>query len=235
MDQERLGTPVTRKNVPLSVGELLPCGRCAALQVALLQGDACRRSTRGTPVDAGRGCGALGPVGALRGQFARRCRVRRAWESAHRREGAELLARGAASRCASRTASRLRGWALGCMRATQGRGRAPGMFVKLHHSIADGMAAMTTIAAFLDADPDAPITPASPWTPRLLHRIVNSSSTTPSGTSRRWGAPERCSFGRGRRCSMPARPGPRSASSSPKSRQPERASTGWSVPPGASP
>jgi diacylglycerol O-acyltransferase / wax synthase len=39
------------------------------------------------------------------------------------------------------------------------------MFVKLHHSIADGMAAMTTIAAFLDADPDAPITPASPWTP----------------------------------------------------------------------
>jgi diacylglycerol O-acyltransferase len=39
------------------------------------------------------------------------------------------------------------------------------MFVKLHHSIADGMAAMTTIAAFLNADPDAPITPASPWTP----------------------------------------------------------------------
>jgi diacylglycerol O-acyltransferase / wax synthase len=39
------------------------------------------------------------------------------------------------------------------------------MFVKLHHSIADGMAAMTTIAAFLDAGPDAPITPASPWTP----------------------------------------------------------------------
>jgi diacylglycerol O-acyltransferase / wax synthase len=39
------------------------------------------------------------------------------------------------------------------------------MFVKLHHSIADGMAAMTTVAAFLDADPDAPITPASPWAP----------------------------------------------------------------------
>lgn len=41
------------------------------------------------------------------------------------------------------------------------------MFVKLHHSIADGMAAMTTIAAFLDADPDAPVTPASRWTPAL--------------------------------------------------------------------
>jgi diacylglycerol O-acyltransferase / wax synthase len=39
------------------------------------------------------------------------------------------------------------------------------MFVKLHHSIADGMAAMTTIAALLDAGPDAPVTPAPPWTP----------------------------------------------------------------------
>jgi diacylglycerol O-acyltransferase len=39
------------------------------------------------------------------------------------------------------------------------------MFVKLHHSIADGMAAMTTIAAFLNADPAAPVTAASPWTP----------------------------------------------------------------------
>jgi hypothetical protein len=36
------------------------------------------------------------------------------------------------------------------------------MFVKLHHSIADGMAAMTTIAAFLNAGPDTAITPASP-------------------------------------------------------------------------
>jgi diacylglycerol O-acyltransferase / wax synthase len=43
-------------------------------------------------------------------------------------------------------------------------GRAA-MFVKLHHSIADGMAAMTTIAAFLDADPDTPTTQARPWTP----------------------------------------------------------------------
>jgi diacylglycerol O-acyltransferase len=39
------------------------------------------------------------------------------------------------------------------------------MFVKLHHSIADGMAAMTTIAAFLDVDPAVPVTPAPPWTP----------------------------------------------------------------------
>jgi diacylglycerol O-acyltransferase / wax synthase len=39
------------------------------------------------------------------------------------------------------------------------------LFVKLHHSIADGMAAMTTISAFLDAGSDAPATPASPWAP----------------------------------------------------------------------
>ncbi len=37
------------------------------------------------------------------------------------------------------------------------------MFVKLHHAMADGMAAMATIAAFLDADPGAPAPPASPW------------------------------------------------------------------------
>lgn len=39
------------------------------------------------------------------------------------------------------------------------------MFVKLHHSIADGMAAMTTVAALLDANPDTPIRPARPWSP----------------------------------------------------------------------
>jgi diacylglycerol O-acyltransferase / wax synthase len=39
------------------------------------------------------------------------------------------------------------------------------LFVKLHHSIADGMAAMTTISAFMDADPETPITPARPWIP----------------------------------------------------------------------
>jgi WS/DGAT/MGAT family acyltransferase len=39
------------------------------------------------------------------------------------------------------------------------------LFVKLHHAIADGMAAMTTLAALLDADPHAPAAPAPPWTP----------------------------------------------------------------------
>jgi diacylglycerol O-acyltransferase len=39
------------------------------------------------------------------------------------------------------------------------------MFVKLHHTIADGMAAMATISALLDAAPDAPTTAAPPWRP----------------------------------------------------------------------
>ena len=39
------------------------------------------------------------------------------------------------------------------------------MFVKLHHSIADGMAAMMTLAALLDADQGRPVMPAAPWTP----------------------------------------------------------------------
>jgi hypothetical protein len=38
-------------------------------------------------------------------------------------------------------------------------------FVRLHHSIADGMAAMTTISALLDPAPDTPTAPAYPWTP----------------------------------------------------------------------
>ncbi len=40
-----------------------------------------------------------------------------------------------------------------------------GMFVRLHHSIADGMAAMATISALLDTAPDAPAAAAPPWTP----------------------------------------------------------------------
>jgi diacylglycerol O-acyltransferase len=39
------------------------------------------------------------------------------------------------------------------------------LFVRVHHAIADGMAAMATISAFLDTAPDAPPPPARPWTP----------------------------------------------------------------------
>jgi len=39
------------------------------------------------------------------------------------------------------------------------------LFVRMHHAIADGMAAMATISAFLDTAPDAPAPSARPWTP----------------------------------------------------------------------
>jgi diacylglycerol O-acyltransferase / wax synthase len=42
------------------------------------------------------------------------------------------------------------------------------LFVKLHHAIADGMAAMAIVAALLDTVPDAPVVPAHPWTPAPL-------------------------------------------------------------------
>jgi hypothetical protein len=53
-----------------------------------------------------------------------------------------------------------------------------GLFVKLHHAIADGMAARMTVAAFLDGVPDAPAASARPWTPAPCRRHMNSSQTT---------------------------------------------------------
>ncbi len=40
-----------------------------------------------------------------------------------------------------------------------------GLFVRMHHAIADGRAALTMVAAFLDLDPAAPAPPALGWTP----------------------------------------------------------------------
>ena len=40
-----------------------------------------------------------------------------------------------------------------------------GLFVKMHHAIADGIAGVAAIGAFLDAVPDAPAGSRQPWTP----------------------------------------------------------------------
>lgn len=45
-------------------------------------------------------------------------------------------------------------------------GQRVGLYVRIHHSIADGMAAMATVAAFLDTAPSVPQTPPLPWTPQ---------------------------------------------------------------------
>ena len=43
-----------------------------------------------------------------------------------------------------------------------------GWFVKTHHAMADGLAAMTILASFLEPDPDAPIAEAPAWTAALV-------------------------------------------------------------------
>jgi WS/DGAT/MGAT family acyltransferase len=40
-----------------------------------------------------------------------------------------------------------------------------GLYVRIHHTVADGIAAMTTVAAFLDTSVDLPTGPAVSWTP----------------------------------------------------------------------
>ena len=40
-----------------------------------------------------------------------------------------------------------------------------GLFVRLHHVVADGIAAMTSLGTLLDAAPDVPASQAQPWTP----------------------------------------------------------------------
>jgi diacylglycerol O-acyltransferase / wax synthase len=44
-------------------------------------------------------------------------------------------------------------------------GRRVGMFVRAHHAVADGMAGVATLGAFLDVTPEATLSPAQPWTP----------------------------------------------------------------------
>jgi diacylglycerol O-acyltransferase len=44
-------------------------------------------------------------------------------------------------------------------------GRRVGLFVRMHHAIGDGRAAMTMLGAFLDPVPDAPAASAPPWIP----------------------------------------------------------------------
>jgi diacylglycerol O-acyltransferase / wax synthase len=43
--------------------------------------------------------------------------------------------------------------------------RRVGMFVRAHHAVADGVAGVATLGAFLDVTPEATLHPAQPWTP----------------------------------------------------------------------
>jgi WS/DGAT/MGAT family acyltransferase len=48
--------------------------------------------------------------------------------------------------------------------------RGVALFVRLHHAIGDGLAAMTIVSAFLDRSPDAAIARPRPWRPRRAPR-----------------------------------------------------------------
>src|SRR5215211_6365760 len=43
-----------------------------------------------------------------------------------------------------------------------------GLFMKMHHAIADGVAGVATLGAFVDTVPEPPETTAPPWTPRPM-------------------------------------------------------------------
>ena len=66
-----------------------------------------------------------------------------------------------------------------------------GMFVKMHHAIADGIAGVATLGALLDAAPGVPTGSAQPWTPapppaaRDLRTGASPSSAATSAWSRR--------------------------------------------------
>jgi WS/DGAT/MGAT family acyltransferase len=46
--------------------------------------------------------------------------------------------------------------------------RRVGLFVRMHHAIADGIAGVATVGAFLDPGPDAPTVPARSWAPAQM-------------------------------------------------------------------
>ena len=47
-----------------------------------------------------------------------------------------------------------------------------GMFVRIHHTIADGTAAMLAVASLLDSDPHMPVASAPPWNPAPLPSTI---------------------------------------------------------------
>ena len=46
--------------------------------------------------------------------------------------------------------------------------RRVGLFMKVHHTIADGVAGIAVLGAFVDPAPDPPVPEAPPWTPTAM-------------------------------------------------------------------
>ena len=84
--------------------------------------------------------------------------------------------------------------------------RRVGAYLRLHHAIADGAAALAAFGTLLDLTPDAPSPAAPPWTPApipatgelLRDNLRRRQQELGRGAGRLWGA-----AGPGRRCSRP--------------------------------
>ncbi len=108
--------------------------------------------------------------------------------------------------------------------------RRVGLFMKIHHTIGDGIAAMATAVTFLDPAPITAAAAAPRWIPVPWPSTAALSATTWGGACADSAARCRCSFDRWQPCADCARHGQRSASCLPRSRPPRPASTAWSAP-----
>lgn len=64
-----------------------------------------------------------------------------------------------------------------------------GMYVRTHHAVADGMAGLATLGAFLDVSPDFVPAPAAPWTPAPAPadgEILADERDRRDGARKRW-------------------------------------------------
>lgn len=64
-----------------------------------------------------------------------------------------------------------------------------GLFVRMHHAIADGIAGLATVGAFLDPVPDPPPSPRRRGHGRRCRQHKSSSPTTSGGMPTSWATP----------------------------------------------
>jgi diacylglycerol O-acyltransferase / wax synthase len=95
-----------------------------------------------------------------------------------------------------------------------------GMFIRLHHVIADGIAGVAGLGSLLDAAPTPPQHQYRPGHPHRGQRTVSYSATTSNSGPTNWLTPRGCSRIRRRPSGTLAQSGPRCANSSPSNQVP---------------
>ena len=105
--------------------------------------------------------------------------------------------------------------------------RRVALYVKVHHAMADGMAALSMLGAFLDAAPDAPRSHRARGCPNRARRPSISWRMPCGGASEPWSRPCRWWLVHGPSRTASWRPGLPPGRSSPMARPRKPASTGW--------